>query len=185
MIFAAVYQFFDDKDAIVDVLAARYIREYSAEVDANVSRVAALPREERASAMIELYVEKYRTSRSFRAIWAGGHLSPDLRRADEENNEALVRAGIDLLRPPGMKLDLVAYEEALRVAVYAHEGLIRRAFRDDPEGDESILQEAKILVGDPIDTSHMTIQDRESLTLELHTRIAGMLGEPVVHKAAC
>lgn len=34
-------------------------------------------------------------------------------------------------------------------------------------------------VGDPIDTSHMTLRDRETLTLELHARVAELCGESV------
>ena len=36
---------------------------------------------------------------------------------------------------------------------------------------------AKVVVGDPIETTHLTIQDRQRLTTELHDRIAEMLGE--------
>lgn len=34
-------------------------------------------------------------------------------------------------------------------------------------------------VGDPIDTSHLTIRDREALTLQLHDRVAELCGESV------
>jgi 1-acyl-sn-glycerol-3-phosphate acyltransferase len=36
---------------------------------------------------------------------------------------------------------------------------------------------ALIIIGDPIDTSHMTIKDRDQLTATLHTKIAEALGE--------
>jgi 1-acyl-sn-glycerol-3-phosphate acyltransferase len=45
---------------------------------------------------------------------------------------------------------------------------------------------AKLIVGDPIDTSNMTIRDRDRLTAALHDQIAEMLGEPAVAgRAAC
>jgi 1-acyl-sn-glycerol-3-phosphate acyltransferase len=34
-------------------------------------------------------------------------------------------------------------------------------------------------VGQPIETAHLTIRDREALTLELHDRVAELCGEPV------
>ncbi len=43
---------------------------------------------------------------------------------------------------------------------------------------------AKIVIGDPIETAAMTIQDRERLTVELHTRIAEMLGESVTQSSS-
>jgi 1-acyl-sn-glycerol-3-phosphate acyltransferase len=36
---------------------------------------------------------------------------------------------------------------------------------------------ARIVIGDPIDTSHMTIKDRDQLTATLHAKIAEALGE--------
>jgi len=38
----------------------------------------------------------------------------------------------------------------------------------------------KLIIGDPIDTSHMTIKDRDRLTALLHTKIAEALGEQTV-----
>jgi 1-acyl-sn-glycerol-3-phosphate acyltransferase len=45
---------------------------------------------------------------------------------------------------------------------------------------------ARIIIGDPIDTSHMTIKDRDQLTATLHDRIAEALNEQPVtpHVAA-
>ncbi len=34
-------------------------------------------------------------------------------------------------------------------------------------------------VGDPIETSHLTVRDREVLTKELHGRVADLCGEPL------
>ncbi len=34
-------------------------------------------------------------------------------------------------------------------------------------------------VGDPIETSHLTVRDRENLTKELHSRVADLCGEPL------
>jgi 1-acyl-sn-glycerol-3-phosphate acyltransferase len=45
---------------------------------------------------------------------------------------------------------------------------------------------AKVVIGDPIDTSQMTIKDRDQLTATLHSKIAEALGEsPVSAPSAC
>ena len=44
----------------------------------------------------------------------------------------------------------------------------------------------KLIIGDPIDTSNMTIRDRDQLTATLHSKIAEMLGERIVTtQSAC
>jgi 1-acyl-sn-glycerol-3-phosphate acyltransferase len=44
---------------------------------------------------------------------------------------------------------------------------------------------AKIIIGDPIDTSHMTIKDRDRLTALLHQKIAAALDESPVPQPTC
>jgi 1-acyl-sn-glycerol-3-phosphate acyltransferase len=43
----------------------------------------------------------------------------------------------------------------------------------------------KLIIGRPIDTSHLKIQDRDHLTATLRGQIAEMLGEPIAQRAAC
>jgi 1-acyl-sn-glycerol-3-phosphate acyltransferase len=44
---------------------------------------------------------------------------------------------------------------------------------------------AKMIIGRPIDTSHLKIQDRDQLTATLRNQIAEMLGERMAQRAAC
>jgi 1-acyl-sn-glycerol-3-phosphate acyltransferase len=44
---------------------------------------------------------------------------------------------------------------------------------------------AKLIIGKPMETSHLKIQDRDHLTAMLRNQIAEMLGEPIAQRAAC
>jgi 1-acyl-sn-glycerol-3-phosphate acyltransferase len=98
-------------------------------------------------------------------LFPEGGRSPDhLREFKEGAAYIAIKAGV-----PAVPLAILGTREILRM----HSTRVRPGL-------------AKLIVGDPIDTSNMTIRDRDRLTAALHDQIAEMLGEPAVAgRAAC
>lgn len=136
-----LYQFFPDKQAVVDALALRYVAEFSALVH---ELVASAERERWADpvrAVLDAFVDLYRSRPGYLAIWTGHHLSPQVRRADEENNQ-LIADG--LRRVLTAQFDLPDGPELARsceVTVRLSDALLQYAFRITPGGDDEVLTE--------------------------------------------
>lgn len=98
------YQFFEGKDAIVEVLAQRYVRETAALIRDRIDEILDRRPGTRLAAAYEAFVDLYRKNPAYRAIRTGSYTSADLRRADNTNVDAAVdgirkilttRTGID------------------------------------------------------------------------------------------
>jgi 1-acyl-sn-glycerol-3-phosphate acyltransferase len=94
----------------------------------------------------------------------GGRSLDHLKEFKEGAAYIAIKAGV-----PAVPVALIGTREILRMHTsQVHPGL------------------ARIIIGDPIDTSQMTIKDRDQLTAALHAKIAEALGEQIVTKqAAC
>jgi 1-acyl-sn-glycerol-3-phosphate acyltransferase len=94
----------------------------------------------------------------------GGRSLDHLKEFKEGAAYIAIKAGV-----PAVPVALIGTREILRMHTsQVHPGL------------------ARIIIGDPIDTSQMTIKDRDQLTARLHAKIAEALGEQIVTKqAAC
>ncbi len=84
------YQFFGDKDAIVEVLALRYVDQTRALIDNLVGAIVELPPGTRLAAALEAFISLYRSNSAYQAIRAGSYSSAALRRADDANVSAAV-----------------------------------------------------------------------------------------------
>ncbi len=156
----SLYQFFPGKGSVVDAVARAYIAEFDAAVDGLVSSAAgggagggdgdgdgdgglwADP----VGRIIDEFVALYRSHPGYVALWSGRHLSPELARADEANNQ-LIAAGVRrVLATRAGVADGPALELAVRVAVRAADALLQYAFALSPAGDEAVLAELKKLL---------------------------------------
>src|SRR5829696_4253509 len=87
----SLYQYFPDKGAIVDALAARYLDEFEGLMDALAERAAGerWQADDLVDRLIDAYADRYRREPGYRALWFGRHLSKELREADRRNKIAL------------------------------------------------------------------------------------------------
>jgi AcrR family transcriptional regulator len=140
-----IYQFFPDKDALVDALARRYIALFDVMIEELVTRAENERWDDVVDTVIDSAIALYRSHPGYVAIWAGRHLSPALQRADDANNAAIAS---------GLRRILVAQHDlrggdalarACQVAVHTTDALLQLAFRLDPQGDEAVLAEARRL----------------------------------------
>jgi hypothetical protein len=91
-------------------------------------------------------VALYRSHPGYVALWSGRHLSPELARADEANNQ-LIAAGVrQVLASHAGVADGPRLELAALVAVRTADALLQYAFSLSPDGDEAVLAELKNLL---------------------------------------
>jgi AcrR family transcriptional regulator len=141
-----LYQFFPDKGSVVDAVARAYIAEFDALVDRLVSSAADGDWSDPVGRIVDEFVALYRSHPGYVALWSGRHLSPELARADEANNQ-LIAAGVQrLLAEHAGVADGSALELAVGVAVRTADALLQYAFGVSPDGDEAVLGELKTLL---------------------------------------
>jgi AcrR family transcriptional regulator len=141
-----LYQFFPDKGSVVDAVARAYIEEFDALVERLVSSAADGDWSDPVGRIVDSFVALYRSHPGYVALWSGRHLSPELARADEANNQ-LIAAGVHQVLAARAGLpDGPGLELAVRVAVRTADALLQYAFSLSPDGDEAVLEELKNLL---------------------------------------
>jgi AcrR family transcriptional regulator len=142
----SVYQFFPDKRAIVQALTLRNLEAYVQRLAVRFGEVAFDHWWDGVDAAIDEYVDMHRTVPGFRTLHFGDVVDLHLLDDEQDNNTVI---GDQLTRLLMVQFGL-ADEDPLRfavsIAVEAADALIKLAFRRDPEGDEAVLVEAKMLI---------------------------------------
>lgn len=142
----SLYQFFPDKGSVVDAVARAYIAEFDNLVEHLVSSADSGDWSDPVGRIVDSFVALYRSHPGYVALWSGRHLSAELARADEANNQ-LIAAGVQrVLASHAQVADGPALALAARVAVRAADALLQYAFSLSPDGDEAVLAELKNLL---------------------------------------
>jgi AcrR family transcriptional regulator len=144
----SLYQFFPDKRAVVQALAMRNLDTYVTQVHARLASCAGRDWLESVEAVIDDFIDLHRTTPGFRTLRFGDVV--DRRLLDEErDNDTVIAEELSQMMvryfgmPDGPPLRL-----AVLVAVELADGLVKLAFRRDPQGDPEILAEARRVVRD-------------------------------------
>lgn len=142
----SLYQFFPDKGSVVDAVARAYIAEFDSLVEGLVSSASSGDWSDPVGRIVDSFAALYRSHPGYVALWSGRHLSAELARADEANNQ-LIAAGVQrVLASHAGVPDGPALELAVRVAVRTADALLQYAFSLSPDGDEAVLAELKNLL---------------------------------------
>lgn len=137
-----LYQFFQDKDAILAALARRHMAAHAAAM-ADILHEARHARWfHLVNLVFDRYVELYRKNPGYLAIRTGRYLSRELLQLDEESNALVADSVRQILVTQERLTDSPALAVACRAGVCASEALLQLAFRDHPQGDPAILAEA-------------------------------------------
>ena len=140
----SLYQYFPDKGAIVDALAARYLDEFEALMDDLVDQALVVGwRDELVDRLIDAYADRYRREPGYRALWFGRHLSAELREADRRNKVTLADGVRRILVEGGVARDGKGLRTAARAAVLCADALLVEAFHQNPRGESALLEETK------------------------------------------
>lgn len=144
----SVYQFFPDKRAVVQALTLRNLDAYLERLSARITTAGLTRWWDAVDAAIDEYVIMHRTMPGFRALHFGDVVDRNLLDDERDNNVVIVdQLGTLLVSTFGLAGG-PELRFALTIAVEIADGLTKLAFRRHPDGDESVISEAKEIVRD-------------------------------------
>ena len=140
-----LYQFFEDKDAVFQALAVRFLADMPSVLDAALARSAHGRRAGDWTSALEQVVVEYaamvRRHPAIRRLWLSGSLDAATRRLEGSTDAAIAaRLGAALNARAGTRRGTAAQWRTLVALV---DGLLRFAFSLDPDGDRVTLREAR------------------------------------------
>ena len=142
----SLYQYFPDTAAILAAVADRHLTAFEALMDQAV-RAA---REERWSdpvgTLVDLFAARWREEPGYRALWLGVGLPQELLEADRANKRALADGVRRVLVAQGLAQDGPHLVTVCEAAVITADAILQEAFRRDPDGDPSLLDELKTIL---------------------------------------
>ena len=142
----SVYHYFPDKEAIVEALAVGYWSDFEYLVSGVAETHERDPLEDPCSAIIETLAAGFRASPGFRALWYGGLRTEQVRNATRPTRTAIARSVGRILAVRWSDASAEELATTARMVVLAGDGLLREAFRVDPQGDEALLAESKLMI---------------------------------------
>lgn len=142
----SLYQWFPNKEAILEALALRYVEEFTALARDLADKATEQPFEDPAGEMLSAFAASFRARPGFRAMWFGGLRTESLRDA---TRPGLAAIGEQLYRvlaasAPGAPPEKIA--RVARLMVLAADALLRQAFRAHPDGDPELLEDTADLL---------------------------------------
>lgn len=132
----SLYQFFPDKHAVVEALARRSFRRFSA----RLGNIRTQDWREAVDRVIDAYVDFSRSEPGFLVLSFGGPVGVHVLDPQDDNNAVVARAMGALFS------ELALPEDVLRLAVELGDAVLALAFRRDRAGDPDLIREAKIAV---------------------------------------
>ncbi|MFE0509809.1 TetR family transcriptional regulator [Streptomyces sp. NPDC058964] len=140
----SVYRFFGNKRQMADALAQRNLERYSERVTQRLKGARRGDWRAAMDAVLDEYLAMKRTAPGFSLVDFGNQIPVGARRA--EPNHRVADRLTDLLSG---YLDRTPDDDLRRtflIAVEAADALVHLAFRVDPQGDESVIAEARELL---------------------------------------
>ncbi|WP_197319501.1 TetR/AcrR family transcriptional regulator [Saccharomonospora sp. NB11] len=141
----SLYQFFPDKRAVVQALTQRNLERFIAAVNERLSSLDPRHWWDVVDSLLDIYLTMHRQVPGFSTVHFGDVVDLQLLDEGRTNNRVIIDALTGLLTahvnvPP---------EEAtlpISIAVEAADGLLKYAFRLDPQGDQAVIDETKALI---------------------------------------
>jgi AcrR family transcriptional regulator len=137
----SLYAYFPDKEAIVEALALRYWGEIERRIAAVVEADEREPLPDPTGALLDTVAEGFGASPGFRALWFSGLRTERLR---DSTRPLRIMVGTLIERVLAVHwphADPAERATVARMYVLAGDGLLREAFRLDPDGDVTVLLE--------------------------------------------
>jgi len=137
----SLYAYLPDKEAIVEALALHYWAEFQQRVGAVAEAHDREPLASPAATVIDAVAEGFRARPGFRALWFGGLRTEHIREVTRPGRlgfGAIVERMLASSRPDADPADRAT---VARMIVLTGDGLLREAFRVDPDGDPTLLAE--------------------------------------------
>jgi AcrR family transcriptional regulator len=147
----SLYAYLPDKEAIVEALALQYWAEFRERVEAVAEAHEREPPADPVKAVFDALAEGFRARPGFRALWFGGLRTErvrDVTRPGRADFGATVERILAVYRPDADPADRAT---VARMFVITGDGLLREAFRLDPDGDAALLDEGCRMLGAYLD----------------------------------
>jgi AcrR family transcriptional regulator len=143
----SIYRFFPDKEAIVEALAVRYWSDFADLVAGVAEADSHEPVADPADAVLSVLAAGFRARPGFLALWYGGLRTERVRDRTRDARQAIavsIEQIFSVHWPAAAPDDRIL---AAEMVVLAGDGLLREAFRRDPEGDAGLLSESRVMLG--------------------------------------
>ena len=135
-----LYQFFDDKDAVLQALAVRFLAAMPGVLDASLASARG-DWSHTVGRVVDAYAAMIREHPAIRRLWLSGTLDTATRRLERETDATIAtRLGALLREQAGTRRGTAAQWRTLVALI---DGLLVHAFTDDPGGDPVALREAR------------------------------------------
>src|SRR5581483_4091342 len=142
----SLYRYFPDKAAIVEALALLYCSDFEDLVAGVAETDERDPLADPAAAILEALAAGFRARPGFRALWYGGLRTERVRDATRPTRTAIARSVERILATHWPDAHASDRASAAAMVVLTGDGLLREAFRVDPQGDAVLLAESKLML---------------------------------------
>jgi AcrR family transcriptional regulator len=141
-----LYRFFASKDDIIRALAERFAQRFGDVLD-EVLAESAWTSEWGAllNKLFDAYVGHYRNEPALRELWVGAQLDPQFIAADHEHNNRHFAAKLAHVLAPSATVSETDLALMVYVCWEATQALLETAFRSHPDGDQRVLDQARLL----------------------------------------
>ena len=142
----SVYAYFPDKEAIVEALALRHWSSVSDAIAGVVEADAREPVDDPVAAVMAAVVARFRGSAGFRALWFSPLRTERIRDVTRPLRTEVGGWVERLLAAHWPQARVEQRATAARMFVLAGDGLLREAFRLDPDGEPTVLAEGHAMI---------------------------------------
>ncbi|UKY48778.1 TetR/AcrR family transcriptional regulator [Streptomyces inhibens] len=138
-----LYQFFSDREGLIGALAARNLESFLARVEDRLEREAP----DGISGIVDVTVDEFvamrRSIAGFGVVDFGAVGQDHILEPNRDNNAAVAGSLRALTASLTGVQDNAELEIAVRVALECADGVLKLAFRTDPQGDPQLIAECK------------------------------------------
>ena len=135
-----LYQFFEDKDAVLQALAVRFLSAMPGVLDVAIASGGS-DWSRTVGQVVDAYAAMLREHPAIRRLWLSGALDAATRRVERDTDAMIAsRLGALLREQAGTRRGT---PEQWRTLVVLSDALLVHAFTDDPDGDPVALREAR------------------------------------------
>ncbi|MFA4927487.1 MAG: TetR/AcrR family transcriptional regulator [Patulibacter sp.] len=142
----SVYAYFADKNAVAEAIALRHWQRFAdlaaAAADAEEQDAAGRP----LASVVDALAAGFRGQPAFLALWYGDLRTESMRAATRPIRDRVAGSVQRALRVHWSGADAARLEVVARTLVIAGDGLLREAFRADPQGDPVLLDETRTML---------------------------------------
>jgi AcrR family transcriptional regulator len=142
----SVYAYFADKEAIAEAIALRHWQRFADLVAEAADAEERETSDHPLATIIDALAAGFRGQPAFLALWYGGLRTERIRAATRPMRDQVGASLQRVLEVHWPRAPRRRLETAARMIVLAGDGVLREAFRIDPEGDPTPLREGRVML---------------------------------------